>query len=102
MHINHLYGTGDWGGSPTEESVKNVDESVRANKDNKLFQVISARSDKVFTKLKRYNNGANGVFIPRYKGDMLMTNHGAGCYTSPCVHISHVRRAKDLIIKANK
>lgn len=80
--VNHLYGTGDWGGSPTEESVKNVDESVRANKDNKLFQVISARSDKVFTKLKRYNYGANGVFIPRYKGDMLMTNHGAGCYTS--------------------
>ena len=39
--VNHLYGTGDWGGSPTEESVKNVDESVRANKDNKLFQVIS-------------------------------------------------------------
>lgn len=82
--VNHLYGTGDWGGSPTEESVKSVNESVKANakEENKLFKVKSARSDKVFTQLKKYNNGSNGVFIPRYKGDLLMTNHGAGCYTS--------------------
>ena len=82
--VNHLYGTGDWGGSPTEESVKSVCESVKANakEENKLFKVKSARSDKVFTQLKKYNNGSNGVFIPRYKGDLLMTNHGAGCYTS--------------------
>lgn len=42
--VNHLYGTGDWGGSPTEESVKSVCESVKANakEENKLFKVKSA------------------------------------------------------------
>ena len=80
--VNHLYGTGDWGGSPTEESVKNVCKSNSENRDNPLFEVKSARSDKVFVDLKRYVRGSNGKYIPRVKGDMLMTNHGAGCYTS--------------------
>ena len=43
----HLYGTGDWGGSPTEESVKSVEESVAKNAASD-FEIVSASTDEFF------------------------------------------------------
>lgn len=76
---NHLYGTGDWGGSPTEESVKAVEESIANNNDD--FEVISASSDQVFLDMEKLSSRDKKV-LPVWDNELLMTSHGAGAYTS--------------------
>ena len=78
---NHLYGTGDWGGAPTEESVKSVNDSVEANKNNPDFEVISASSDQVFEDLDKLSK-AEKAKLPEWNNELVMTSHGAGAYTS--------------------
>lgn len=78
---NHLYGTGDWGGAPTEESVRAVNESVNSNKNYPDFEVISAKSDQVFYDLEALSNKEKSK-LPVFDKELLMTSHGAGCYTS--------------------
>lgn len=80
---NHLYGTGDWGGAPTEESVKAVNESVKTN-DNEDFDVISATSDEIFKNLDKLSKEEKNQ-LPIWDNELLMTSHGAGCYTSRCM-----------------
>lgn len=76
---NHLYGTGDWGGSPTEESVKAVNDSVNKNSDE--FEVISASSDQIFLDMDKLSK-AEKEQLPVWDNELLMTSHGAGTYTS--------------------
>lgn len=76
---NHLYGTGDWGGAPTEESVKAVNESVEKNTDD--FEVISASSDQIFLDMDKLSK-AEKEQLPVWENELLMTSHGAGTYTS--------------------
>lgn len=77
--VNHLYGTGDWGGSPTEESVKAVNDSVNKNSDE--FEVISASSDQIFLDMDKLSK-AEKEQLPVWDNELLMTSHGAGTYTS--------------------
>ena len=81
--VNHLYGTGDWGGSPTEESVKAVNDSVNKNSDE--FEVISASSDQIFLDMDKLSK-AEKEQLPVWDNELLMTSHGAGTYT--CIHLS--------------
>lgn len=76
---NHLYGTGDWGGAPSEESVKALEESIE--KDNSDFEVISARSDQIFLDMDKLSNKEKEQ-LPVWNNELLMTSHGAGAYTS--------------------
>lgn len=76
---NHLYGTGDWGGAPTEESVAAVEESVKNNTDD--FEVISASSDQVFLDMEKLPKKDKDL-LPVWNNELLMTSHGAGAYTS--------------------
>lgn len=76
---NHLYGTGDWGGSPTEESVQALEESIANNTDD--FEIISASSDQVFLDLDNLPD-EDKAKLPVWNNELLMTSHGAGCYTS--------------------
>lgn len=76
----HLYGTGDWGGSPTEESVQSVEESVAKN-DSSDFEVISASTDEFFKDLEKLSDSEKAK-LPKWDGELLMTSHGAGAYTS--------------------
>lgn len=80
---NHLYGTGDWGGSPTEESVQAVNDSVNKNAGND-FEVISASSDEIFKELDKLSD-EDKKHLPIWDNELLMTSHGAGCYTSRCM-----------------
>lgn len=80
---NHLYGTGDWGGSPTEESVIAVEESIKKN-DLSDFEVISAHSDDVFKDMDKLSD-EDKAKLPLWNSDLLMTSHGAGAYTSRCM-----------------
>lgn len=76
----HLYGTGDWGGSPDEESVKSLEESIEKN-DSSDTQVISASTDEFFNELDSLPQSEKEK-LPVYEGELLMTSHGAGAYTS--------------------
>lgn len=81
---NHLYGTGDWGGAPTEESVKAVNDSVDKNNEKPDFEVISASSDQVFYDMEKLKKSEKEM-LPVWNNELLMTSHGAGCYTSRCM-----------------
>lgn len=76
----HLYGTGDWGGSPTEESVKAVEESVAKNESSD-FDIISASSDEIFRDMEKLGDTVKNS-LPVWDNELLMTSHGAGAYTS--------------------
>lgn len=76
---NHLYGTGDWGGSPTEESVIALEESIAKNNNN--FEIISASSDQIFLDMDKLSKKEKEQ-LPVWNNELLMTSHGAGTYTS--------------------
>lgn len=81
---NHLYGTGDWGGAPTEESVTAVEQSVCRNKYND-FDVIAATTDQIFKDIEALPTKEKEL-LPVWDNELLMTSHGAGCYTSRCMN----------------
>jgi len=95
----HYYGTGDTGGSPNEASVRLMegiqtgsltkptpDINLGMNKFNRSTEkvnaprlnVISATADQMFLDIKPNQISR----LPRYSGDMELTNHSAGSLTS--------------------
>lgn len=86
--INHnlpwtmtYYGTGDWGGSPTEESVEAVELSVKENEFDTNTKVISASSDEIFKELEKLPKEQIDQ-LPVWDNELVMRSHGAGGYTS--------------------
>jgi len=83
----HYYGTGDTGGSPREDSVRMMEAIVTRN--NALVEAESAVGD---GPLKVVSATAEQMFLnirpehitrlPRYEGDLLLTDHSAGSITS--------------------
>src|SRR5215213_5441335 len=83
----HYYGTGDTGGSPREDSVRMMEAIVTRN--NALVEaqaavgdgplkIVSATADQMFL-----NIGPEHIAkLPRYEGDLLLTDHSAGSITS--------------------
>ena len=69
------YGTGDEGGSPTEESVQWLEKSVTGSGP---VRVISSAADRMFLDLQAEKLDS----LPRYRGDLLLTEHSAGSITS--------------------
>jgi alpha-mannosidase len=72
----HYYGTGDVGGAPREPSVQLV-ESIVSKKDGPL-RVISSTAEQMFLDI----NLKQRAGLPRYKGELELTNHSAGSLTS--------------------
>ena len=107
----HYYGTGDIGGAPSESSVKLLEailtksvtvlplprvESEFGEEEQPPaptgpavqvgdgpLQVISARADQMFLDILQSGHTAR---LPRYKGELELTNHSAGSLTSQVVH----------------
>ena len=107
----HYYGTGDIGGSPDENSVKLVEEMVTKsmgalpmqsrNEDDENqnasappsapqvrmgtgpLHIISSDADQMFKDILAEHLTAG---LPRYQGDLELTNHSAGSLTSEEVH----------------
>jgi alpha-mannosidase len=69
------YGTGDVGGSPTEESVRWVENSIAGPGP---IHVISSAADRFFNDVTPQQRTA----LPRYTGELLLTFHSAGSLTS--------------------
>jgi len=75
-YVSYMYfGTGDKGGAPDDESVSWLEKSLHGS--GKL-KVISAPSDL----LCREINNDQLQKMPSYKGELLLSTHGTGCYTS--------------------
>ena len=107
----HYYGTGDIGGSPDENSVRLVEEMVtksmgalpsrnpNQDDDNENastpptgpqvrmgtgpLRVVSSDADQMFKDILAEHLTAG---LPRYQGDLELTNHSAGSLTSEAVH----------------
>jgi alpha-mannosidase len=84
------FGTGDTGGSPDSESVAWLDKSMKSDGP---IKVKSIGSDGLVDEMEQYLKLQGAVIHPRsgnlirvelphYKGELLMTRHGTGCYTS--------------------
>jgi len=73
----HYYGAGDVGGAPDEASVKLLESTV-TNAGGGPLHVVSATAEQMFLDIKP-NQTAR---LPRYKGEMELTNHSAGSLTS--------------------
>jgi len=84
------YGTGDTGGSPNERSVKLMEAIVTRGEaviepgaaavkvGDGPVRVLSAASDQLFRDIAPEVKAG----LPRYKGDLELTNHSAGSITS--------------------
>jgi alpha-mannosidase len=118
----HYYGTGDIGGAPDEESVKRLEAIVTKGTVSLPPQgqfsfrgqahpewpavkvgdgpvhVISARADQMFLDI----TPAQAAGLPRYTGEMELTNHSAGSLTSQAYHKRWLREEELLADAAEK
>jgi len=118
----HYYGTGDIGGTPDEESVKRLEAIVTKGNaslpaDGQFFSerqrhpewpavrvgngpvhVISANAEQMFLDI----NPAEAAGLPRYTGEMELTNHSAGSLTSQGYQKRWLRKEELLADAAEK
>jgi len=118
----HYYGTGDIGGTPDEESVKRLEAIVTkgsaslpppgeffdsgrphpewppAKVGDGPVQVISANADQMFLDI----TPAESAGLPRYTGEMELTNHSAGSLTSQAYQKRWIRKEELLADAAEK
>ncbi|HEV8204106.1 MAG TPA: glycoside hydrolase family 38 C-terminal domain-containing protein [Pyrinomonadaceae bacterium] len=83
----HYYGTGDTGGAPREDSVRMMEAIVTKNGSlvdlpgpfgDGPLKVISSTAEQMFLNIRpEYIKN-----LPRYEGDLLLTDHSAGSITS--------------------
>jgi alpha-mannosidase len=88
----HYYGTGDIGGAPTEESVKWVEKSMAGKGPVK---VISSKADEMFNTLTPEQISK----LPKYQGELLLTEHSAGSITSQA-YMKRWNRKNELLADA--
>jgi alpha-mannosidase len=72
----HYYGTGDTGGSPSESSVALAEQMVA--RPGGALHVVSSAADQMFLDI----TPSQTARLPRYRGDLELTNHSAGSLTS--------------------
>ncbi len=72
----HYYGVGDQGGAPKAEDVANYLASI-GNPDGQI-RVALVSSDQMFKDI----TDDQRLRLPRYRGDLLLTEHSAGTLTS--------------------
>ena len=118
----HYYGTGDIGGAPNEDSVKRLEAIISGGKASlplevdSLFSrfshdqgppvqlgegpvhVISANAEQMFLDI----TPAEAASLPRYTGEMELTNHSAGSLTSQAYQKRWLRKEELLADAAEK
>lgn len=91
----HYYGTGDTGGAPREPSVEWVEKSIAGSGP---ISVVSSKSDAMFDALTPDQIGK----LPRYKGELLLTQHSAGSISSQAMMKRWNRKSELLADGAEK
>ena len=69
-------GTGDTGGAPTEETVRNLQKAI--SKPAGDVKVVNTSADQLAKDLTPKQMAA----LPEHKGELILKTHGTGCYTS--------------------
>jgi len=72
------FGTGDTGGAPPEQSVDWLEKSLAGTGP---LHVKSVASDQLARDVLALSPAQRDA-LPSYRGELLMTRHGVGCYTS--------------------
>lgn len=91
------FGTGDVGLPPLESSVARLEESLAGPGP---LRVRSVPPDQLARDLAARLSPAEAARLPRYRGELLLTSHGAGCYTSQAAMKSYNRRNERLAFAA--
>ena len=86
------YGTGDRGGAPDENSVSYIANAIR---DTSKIHVIMASSGMLWNKLTEKDKKK----LPVYNGELPLTMHGTGCYTSQAF-LKYINRKNELLADA--
>ncbi len=86
------YGEGDRGGAPDATSVKWIEKSLQSTG---AIHVISARADDLFNAITDEQKAR----LPRYKGDLELTEHSAGSVTSQA-YMKRWNRENELLADA--
>jgi alpha-mannosidase len=117
----HYYGTGDIGGAPREDSVKRLEAIITHGQaslppenyisvgeshpdwpevavGNGPVHVVSAPADQMFLDI----TARQAAQLPRYTGEMELTNHSAGSLTSQAYQKRWLRREEVLADAAEK
>lgn len=118
----HYYGTGDVGGAPNEESVKRLEEIVAQGSvamppsgefiprgeghtnwpvvkvGDGPVRVVSATADQMFLNI----TPEEAAGLPRYTGELELTNHAAGSLTSQAYQKRWIRKEELLADAAEK
>ncbi|MFZ1010999.1 MAG: glycoside hydrolase family 38 C-terminal domain-containing protein [Candidatus Sulfotelmatobacter sp.] len=118
----HYYGTGDIGGTPDEEFVKRLEaivtkgmatlppfDQVLSRDQQRILgasvkigdgpvHVLSAKADQMFLDI----TPAEAAGLPRYTGEMELTNHSAGSLTSQAYQKRWLRKEELLADAAEK
>lgn len=91
------YGVGDYGGAPSDESARYVNEAVEQNGPDKAFEVIAASTDQIMNELTE-EEIAN---LPEYNEGLLIP-HGYGALTSHTVNKRWNRKSELLADSAER
>ncbi|MBQ5970668.1 MAG: hypothetical protein IJL52_11265 [Clostridia bacterium] len=94
------HGVGDVGGAPKEESVATVCREMSEN-DSQEIKVLSASPTEFFNDLAALSTEQKTA-LPRWETELLMTNHGAGAYTSRAFSKRMNRRNEELADMAER
>ncbi|HEY1220002.1 MAG: glycoside hydrolase family 38 C-terminal domain-containing protein [Bryobacteraceae bacterium] len=105
----HYYGVGDIGGAPREPSVRlleaivtkgtgQIGEDPKVSVGNGPVQVVSSKADQMFLDITL----AEAANLPRYTGEMELTNHSAGSLTSQAYQKRWIRKQELLADAAEK
>ena len=86
------YGTGDIGGAPAEESVQWIEKSIAGPGP---ITVLSAPASRFFDDLTVDRQSR----LPRYRGELLLTNHSAGSLTSQS-YLKRWNRKNELLARS--
>ena len=93
LYIDYrYYGTGDRGGAPDEKSVSYIANAIR---DTSEIHVIMASSGMLWNKLTEKDTKN----LPVYNGELPLTMHGTGCYTSQAF-LKYINRKNELLADA--
>ena len=94
------HGVGDVGGAPKEQSVKTVCDEIASNPSNDI-KVLSSGVCDFFDDLSSLSVVEVGR-LPKWNNELLMTNHGAGSYTSRAFSKRCNRRCEELADMAER
>lgn len=91
------FGTGDYGGSCTDESARMLNDAVNENGDDKAFDVVASSSDGIFKSLTQKQIDE----MPAYRGNLLIP-HGYGSLTSHTINKRWNRKCEQLADAAER